>query len=88
MASSCEDDPLRDSLAIRAPRGSANGEHPVVRVVELWCAEVSHTLAQAQVDGREDTALLKQMGLEDLAVVGDAGFLYPRPSEQRRGSIC
>lgn len=69
----------------------------MVRVVELWCAEASHTLAQTQVDGREDTALLallEQMGLEDLAhqvVVGDAGFLYPRVAEAIRakgGSIC
>jgi hypothetical protein len=71
-------------------RGSAKGESPVVRVVELWCEQARHSLAQARVGGREDEALLgllERMGLEGLAgrvVVADAGFLYPRVAEAIR----
>ncbi|GEM87755.1 transposase family protein [Meiothermus granaticius] len=71
-------------------RGSAKGESPVVRVVELWCEEARHSLTQAQVNRREDEALLgllERMGLESLAgrvVAADAGFLYPQVAEAIR----
>ncbi len=81
----------------KALRGSAKGESPMVRVVELWCTQARQTLAQAQAEGREEEALLEllsRLELRELSgwvLVADAGYLYPRVAEairEKGGIIC